>query len=381
MMTALFRVRTLALPGALACAIAWAGPAPAQKVNAHVQVQDDRGDALPPAKPVKFYVFDKDSNDGNAPFRVQAPYRSLQSGSFIDGDPLSFMMRRNADDAGLGATFEPADGALREQLDLPAGQGLVVASSEPEGAASRVGLKTNDVLLMIADKPVSKPDDLPKQLRAAGDGPVTLKLLRAGKPMTLNVKPQYRVTFGPVPSAARRYVIGVQVQPVEQALRAQLGLADDTGVVIGGVESGSPADRAGLKKHDIIVKVGDQSLKGVDVLLSHVQDSAGKPVTVTVLHRGTTRTVEVTPDAQQGLNLPVEDTARRNSYLTIQPRPDAPLRWTVTSRDMAQPAPTASQGPQLGQILRELKGLRAEVEALRKALDQKSKDEAARPGH
>ena len=55
---------------------------------------------------------------------------------------------------------------------------------------------------------------------------------------------------------------GVHATPIAPALTAQLGLDDDVGLVIDFVERGGPADMAGLKQYDVLLKLDDQILIG-----------------------------------------------------------------------------------------------------------------------
>ena len=55
---------------------------------------------------------------------------------------------------------------------------------------------------------------------------------------------------------------GVHATPIAPALTAQLGLDDDVGLVIDFVDSDGPADKAGLKQYDVLLKLDDQILIG-----------------------------------------------------------------------------------------------------------------------
>jgi membrane-associated protease RseP (regulator of RpoE activity) len=204
----------------------------------------------------------------------------------------------------FGATLQPVSDALRAQLEVPAGQGLLVASLREDGPSAQAGLKQNDILLTLADKPLATADDLTKQLKAAGEAAVSLKVLRAGKPVTIQVRPNYRVTLGAVAEPKSEYFIGVSVDPVDDALRAQLALPSGQGVVISDVTSGSPAEKAGVKKYDIVLELGGKPIANFEALASQVQANrdtpttlkllrAGKPLTIPV--SGTVRKVEASP--------------------------------------------------------------------------------------
>lgn len=58
---------------------------------------------------------------------------------------------------------------------------------------------------------------------------------------------------------ARRYgYLGVGLGRVSEALAAQLGLERGEGILVEQVEKGSPAEKAGFAKNDVIVKIDDQ---------------------------------------------------------------------------------------------------------------------------
>jgi len=194
----------------------------------------------------------------------------------------------------LGATLQSVGDVLRAQLDIPAGQGLLVAALRDDGPSSQAGLKQNDILLTLADKPLTTAADVTKLLKAAGESGVPLKAIRAGKPITIQVRPIYRVTIGPAAEQKTEYYIGVSLDPPDNALRTQLGLPADQGVVVTDVVSGSPAEKAGVKKYDIVLELGGKSIENVDSLTRNVQAAQDKPTTLKVLRGGKPVLVEVT---------------------------------------------------------------------------------------
>lgn len=106
----------------------------------------------------------------------------------------------------LGLECRPAEGALRSQLKLPKGQGLVVEELLPEGPAAKAGLKQHDVLVKAGDQPLGQVNDLVKAIEKAKETKLTLQIVREGKPTKLDVIPAKREAgvrvpppFGPVP--------------------------------------------------------------------------------------------------------------------------------------------------------------------------------------
>jgi len=80
-----------------------------------------------------------------------------------------------------GAALEPVDDAVRSQLDLPEGQGVVVARVAPGGAAEALGLRKSDILLEVDGRAVGTPEAVRGLL--ARDSKVVV--LRKGKRETL----------------------------------------------------------------------------------------------------------------------------------------------------------------------------------------------------
>jgi serine protease Do len=271
----------------------------------------------------------------------------------------------------LGATLQPVGPTLRAQLDLPAGAGLLVAQIRSDGASAHAGLQLNDILLWLADKPLASVEDLTKGLKAAGDSPVPLKLLRAGKLMTIQVRPCYRVTLGPVVEQKNEYYIGVSIDPADDALRAQLGLPASQGVVVTDLVSGSPAEKAGVKTHDIILELGGSPVATAEALASRVQATRDKPTTLTILRGGKPITIEVTAAVRK-----VEASQPQESLLLWTTRPQALLRYADRYADVVNHAhPDAATKvwalTEGGEDVRQrLDRLEKEMQALRATLDK-----------
>jgi serine protease Do len=63
-----------------------------------------------------------------------------------------------------------------------------------------------------------------------------------------------------------RLGIAVATPAAARRLRRAVGLPDRHGALVRAVEEGSPADRAGLERGDLIVQAGGLELDGVDAL-------------------------------------------------------------------------------------------------------------------
>jgi hypothetical protein len=86
-----------------------------------------------------------------------------------------------------GALLGAVDDSLRAQLDIPEGQGAVVARVTPGSVAEALGLRKNDVLLEVDGRKIASPE--------AAKGLITKEssavVLRKGKKSTLNPKKDF----------------------------------------------------------------------------------------------------------------------------------------------------------------------------------------------
>jgi S1-C subfamily serine protease len=95
----------------------------------------------------------------------------------------------------------------------------------------------------------------------------------------------------------RRGYLGVRSQPVAipAAQQKTLGREQGTGLLLVGVEEGSPAEAGGLLIGDIVVAIAGTSVSDPDELLaSLVGDVVGRPTPVEILRAGQPATVTVT---------------------------------------------------------------------------------------
>jgi S1-C subfamily serine protease len=96
--------------------------------------------------------------------------------------------------------------------------------------------------------------------------------------------------------SVRRGYLGVRSQPVDLDKTAQssLGRSQESGLLLVGIESDSPASRAGLIVGDILVGIDGQTLSSPEDLQAHLDSQMiGKAVSVDVLRGGQKHNVMV----------------------------------------------------------------------------------------
>ena len=93
------------------------------------------------------------------------------------------------------------------------------------------------------------------------------------------------------------YWIGIRGRSIEsEVLRTHLQLAQNMGVVVEEVLPESPADKAGLQKHDIILRANDDTVNDMSVMQQHVREGGEKPIELKIIRYGQHEKVVVVPE-------------------------------------------------------------------------------------
>lgn len=95
--------------------------------------------------------------------------------------------------------------------------------------------------------------------------------------------------------AVTRGWFGVEVANITPELAESLGLSGTRGAIVGGIERGSPADRAGIRLGDVILAVGGREVVDLNATLNAIADvPPGKTVPVRILRRNQELALTVT---------------------------------------------------------------------------------------
>jgi serine protease Do len=92
-----------------------------------------------------------------------------------------------------------------------------------------------------------------------------------------------------------RGMIGVTIQPVTSDIASSLGLPHVGGALVNSVQSGSPADKAGIRRGDVITSVNGAAIKDSNTLRNDLAQMApGATPKLTVIRDGKEQTFDVT---------------------------------------------------------------------------------------
>ncbi len=108
-----------------------------------------------------------------------------------------------------------------------------------------------------------------------------------------------------VPAASARPWLGVVTQALTGDLREGLDLPDAAGVLVNRVVAGGPADKAGLRKGDVIVRLNSRAVESPAALARMVGDAReDQEVALQVLRGGDTKTIPVVLGTWSGDDTP-----------------------------------------------------------------------------
>src|SRR5216117_2591866 len=153
--------------------------------------------------------------------------------------------------------------AIQDVTDELAGtfgvkEGVLVAEVMKGGPAEAAGVRQGDVIVELNGAPIKEVPELQRRVAAVAPGqPVRLKVIRERKPVALSVTVTEMPAEEPVLAGAPEDEgWGLSVEPLSGDAAAQLGLTIAAGLLVTDVVAGSPADKAGLRRGDVIVEVG-----------------------------------------------------------------------------------------------------------------------------
>jgi serine protease Do len=187
----------------------------------------------------------------------------------------------------LGIQMQPLEGGLSNSQQFGVEQGVLVSEAIAGDPADKAGIKAGDVITQIGDKAVRTPHDLLFAVLAFNPGDkIPVHFVRKGESKTVEVVARQR---GKTDVAAA--TVGDR-----QDMLDKVGLTVETtpdGLFISAVVTGSPADRAELRRGDRIIEVNQAETKTAEDVVAALQKTRGNAAVFYIDRRGSKRFVGV----------------------------------------------------------------------------------------
>lgn len=199
----------------------------------------------------------------------------------------------------IGVAIQGVNRDAAQSLGLPQVSGALVTSVTPGSGAEKAGVQPRDVILAYNSQPIDQQSDLPMLVGNTKPGSTAqLKVFRDGQTITLPV------TVGELTGdkstlaslggehARQHSALGLTVQDITAEQRKQLGLKDQSGVVV--TEVGGAAKRSLLQPGDVVLMVGRRPIKSAGEFRDSVKDiKAGDSVMLLVKRDDATQFVTI----------------------------------------------------------------------------------------
>ena len=200
----------------------------------------------------------------------------------------------------MGVMIQKVTPEIAETLGLKEAKGALVADVVDGGPAEEAGIKVGDVILKFAGTEVESSNDLPTLVAREPVGKqVPVVVMRDGSEKTLELEIDQMDDDDPVRSDDLAEEFGLSAQNLTPEIAESLGLEPETkGVIVSGVEPGTPAGDAGLRRGDVILEVNRQPIENLDAFYAKMADrKKGKSVLLLVRRGESTLFLPLKPPA------------------------------------------------------------------------------------
>jgi serine protease Do len=199
----------------------------------------------------------------------------------------------------LGVMIQKVTPELAKSFGLDEERGALVGDVTQGGPADKAGIQRGDVIVSFGGQSIEDFSALPG---IVANTPVSKKvevaIVRNGKEMKLEVevgelKDDMTASIAPETMAAN---LGLTVKDLTPEMAEGLGLPEVKGVVVSGIEGGSPAEEAGLNAGDVILEINRQAVDDM-AAYNRIMGDVKKEDTVLFLIKRGTNTLFFTVDA------------------------------------------------------------------------------------
>ena len=212
----------------------------------------------------------------------------------------------------LGVSIEELNRHLKKELK--AEFGVVIISIEEDSPADNDGLMEDDVIQQVNDVKIRRASTLTRIIRKIEPGQkAKIYVIRDGKQKTITVKigkhqssQSYAFSMSPGKNVFKWYggggaYLGVQLHELNKDLASYFSVKEDEGALILKVEEDSPAEAAGLKSGDVIIRIDDEEIADPEDVQEIIFDlEEDDEIKIEIVRKSRKQTINVTLAEHEG---------------------------------------------------------------------------------
>lgn len=253
------------------------------------------------------------------------------------GGNSNFWVSMDGESGWLGVSIEEVSAEKAKDLKLSPVHGALITEVEADSPAAKAGLKVNDIVTDYNGQRVEGTAHFRRLIRETPSGrTVQLSVWRDGRSQTISATladmgDQIRRRIEVITPKAfsfnmpkmdgpfftmttRGPMLGIGAQDLSGQLGSYFGAPEGEGVLVTEVNSGSPAEKGGMKAGDVITKVNGNRVRTTSELREQLRENREKKtVSVTVLRKGTETSLNVEIEQPK----PPESKRKAIAYRTI----------------------------------------------------------------
>ncbi len=164
----------------------------------------------------------------------------------------------------LGVNVQEVTAGRARSLNLKGTKGALVTDLTKGGPAEKSGVRSGDLIVALDGHPIENANDFRNRVATARIGKkLEIAFLRKGERMAVQA---VVAAYKPPPAAAgmeARNRLGLEVKEISALEARRKRLDSREGVMVSRVDSGGPAERAGLEPGDVLYQINNNGIRTV----------------------------------------------------------------------------------------------------------------------
>ncbi len=188
----------------------------------------------------------------------------------------------------LGISIQDISEDIAKSINYKNSNGVLVTDVFKDDPADKAGVRVGDIITEINGKAIKDTHELLLTTATLHVGDkATVKIIRDGKELFLQIIVAERKDK-PETALAKTSggYFGISVQELTKDLAKQLGISQNTGLLVTDVEEGSAADNVGIQQHDVIIQVNKIKVTSLKNYTAEMAKAIQKKSVVLLIKRG-----------------------------------------------------------------------------------------------